>query len=148
MGGFRLRISGLLIEDNFTGLFIPQKHVIRISMVCRNDKDTICSLYGIEQTGKTQIYRLNRNFNCIRDTGMANHITVGIIKSDELVIPPLNCFNHLIGYLSGLHPRAFFVGDNIRWYLDIILHGFVKFTGAIAIKKISNMAEFLGFTDG
>ena len=89
MGRSRLGFTGFLIIDDFSRFIIALIHIIRISVVRRNNKNSIGFFYSPDKSTDTQIDGFDGNLDCLGDTGMPDHVTVGIIESDKTVFSRL-----------------------------------------------------------
>ena len=77
---------------------------------------------------------------------MTNHIAVGIIQPDKLIFSGGDLRCHAIGDLP-LSSMGVARKESGRREFPRIPPGFVKLSGAVAIKEIGHMPELLSFAD-
>ena len=78
------------------------------------------------------INRLDGNFCSIQDTGMADHITIGVIRHNEIICPRRNSRDKFIGHLRRRHLWLQVVGRYFRgWHKDSIFALEFSFTPSI-----------------
>ena len=101
-------------------------------------------LHGIHEASYAGIHSLNSLYSRGHDSCMTDHIAVGVVQDDEVILLGLDGFHHLVRDLYGAHFRLEIVGGNLRGrYQDAVL-AFV-FLFHAAVEEERDMGIFLGF---
>ena len=96
--------------------------IVGIAMIGNDDSLVACSLGSLDDFTYTVVNSPYRFGNCIVDTCMANHITIGEVDNDEVVFVFLDGSNEFVFDLIGTHLRLQVVGSHLRTrYQDAVL---------------------------
>ena len=88
MAGLAFRRTVLVVFD-FT-LFVVFIHVVGIAVVCCNDKDAAGFFHRIVNTLKADVQRSHGDLDRLIDSGMPDHVAVGVVETDEVIFAALD----------------------------------------------------------
>ena len=94
------------------GLIIYQ--LLGVSVVRADEQDAVCLLDSVHRSSDTGIHRLDRFDRRIFNSRMANHIRVGKIDDDNVILSGFNRLHQLVADSRCAHLRLKIVGSHLR----------------------------------
>ena len=126
-------------------LFVLFEHLVGVAVVGGDDECVIVFLDYREKSCKCKVNCFDTDSRCIEIAGVSNHISVGIIATDEAVFTGFDCVDDLIGDFCRFHPRTLierhFVGGDFFPNFECV----AEFFGAVTVPEIRHVTVLLRF---
>ena len=108
------------------------EHLFAIAMVGSDEGDAPHLAGGFHHLSHATIHRLHRQARSFVDAGMPDHIAVGEVEDDDIIVAAFNPFHAGSSYFVGGHIRLHVIGSHLRrWDEHTILSGEHSFHAAI-----------------
>ena len=114
-------------------------------MVSGDDGDAAHGADFFEEPSEGDIDGFDGDDGRVEVACMPDHVAVGIVDADEVIVVLVEFVDDSIGDFSGFHPGTLREFDAIALDLDVFLEFFVEVAGAVAVPEVGDMAEFLSF---
>jgi len=122
-------------------------HLLDVAVISSDDGDTLLSKDDRNNTRKLVIDNLKGLLAAVDVASVADHIRVGIVDTDPLVLLGLESSDELVSDLLSLHlgvRLSELVGERRNFFVELEL--VVDVTTAVAVPEEGNMTELVGLS--
>ncbi len=120
-------------------------HVVGIAVISSDQHQSAHLVYGFFKPAQTKVNALHTNLGCLENTGMSDHVAIGIVAANKIVFAGKYGLYQKVADLRAFHPRTLFEWHLVGAYLDVVLEFGIDFAGLVAVIKVSNMPVLLRF---